>query len=81
MDHDPCVAEELLDEARLKREGFFRPAPIREKWSDHLSGRGNWEYWLWDVLMFQAWLARKLRVLQNWPPLDSLWSLNAYPVP
>ena len=48
-------AEGLLDEGRLRREGFFDPAPIREKWTEHLSGQSNWQYLLWDVLMFQAW--------------------------
>lgn len=49
-------AESLLNEARLAREGFFNPAPIRQKWREHLSGERNWQYLLWDVLMFQAWL-------------------------
>lgn len=49
-------AEVLLTEDRLRREGFFNPAPIREKWAEHLSGRRNWSYLLWSVLMFQAWL-------------------------
>ncbi|MBZ0190950.1 MAG: hypothetical protein K8F34_04590 [Candidatus Kuenenia stuttgartiensis] len=37
-------AEELLNENRLKREGFFHCAPIRQKWADHLSGKRNWQY-------------------------------------
>ena len=49
-------AEALLDETRLRREGFFHPAPIRKKWREHLSGEHNWAYYLWCVLMFQAWL-------------------------
>ncbi len=48
-------AEALLDESRLRREGFFHPEPIRKKWAEHLSGQTDWHYHLWDVLMFQSW--------------------------
>ncbi len=49
-------AEALLDETRLRQEEFFNPQPIHEKWAEHLSGKRNWAYHLWDVLMFQGWL-------------------------
>jgi len=51
-------AEDLLTEDCLRREGVFNPKPIRQKWDEHLSGKRNWQYHLWDVLMFQAWLER-----------------------
>jgi len=47
-------AEALLDEKRLLEGGFFNVPPIRQKWKEHLSGKRNWQYYLWDVLMFQA---------------------------
>ena len=49
--------EDLLSEERLRREGIFRPAPVREAWQRHAEGRSNWEYLLWILLMFQAWHA------------------------
>lgn len=49
-------AESLLDETRLRNEGFFAPEPIVGKWREHVSGKRNCQYHLWDILMFQAWL-------------------------
>ncbi len=51
-------AEKLLDEKEIKKDGFLNPQPIRELWREHLSGRRNWQYLLWDVLMFQDWKQR-----------------------
>ena len=48
--------ESLLSEDRLRNEGYFHPEPIRKKWREHLSGKLNWQYHLWNVLMFQSWL-------------------------
>lgn len=49
-------ANALLDESRIRREGFFEPAPIAAKWKQHTDGTRDWQYDLWDVLMFQSWL-------------------------
>jgi asparagine synthase (glutamine-hydrolysing) len=51
-------AEDLLSEESLRRHGFFAVGPIRDKWNEHLSGSRNWQYMLWPVLMFQAWIAQ-----------------------
>ena len=48
-------AEDLLSEARLRDGGFFAVDAVREKWAEHLRGARNWQYLLWDVIMFQAW--------------------------
>ncbi len=48
-------AENLLDSDKLHRQGFLNPVLIRQKWNEHLSGTTNWQYHLWDVLMWQAW--------------------------
>ncbi len=54
-------AENLLDENRLYKEGFFNPKPIRQKWLQHLSGKRNWHYDLWNILMFQSWLENEYK--------------------
>ncbi len=54
-------ADDLLSERRLREGGLFAPAPIRQRWTEHLSGRRNWQYALWPVLMFEAWRERHHR--------------------
>jgi asparagine synthase (glutamine-hydrolysing) len=50
-------AEDLLDEERLRREGFFDADRVRALWLDHISGRQRLHNQLWSILMFQAWWA------------------------
>ena len=50
-------AETLLDEKLLRDQNFLNISLVREKWSEHLSGKRNWQHWIWNVLMWQAWLA------------------------
>lgn len=53
-------AESLLAPERLAREGILNPTLVTRRWHEHLSGRRNWTYQLWTVLMFQAWRERWL---------------------
>ena len=48
-------AEDLLAEDRLRQGGYFDPVPIRKAWADHISGIRNWQYQLWNILMFELW--------------------------
>ncbi len=49
-------ADALVDEGRLRDDGFLEPTVIRSMWDEHLSGKRNHQYPLWDVLMFGSWL-------------------------
>ena len=48
-------AENLLNPTRLDKEGFFNSVIVTQKWREHVSGKKNWQHWLWNILMFQAW--------------------------
>ncbi len=48
-------AESLLEPSKLSAEGFWNVNQVRRKWDDHIAGRGDHEFHLWGVLMFQAW--------------------------
>ena len=48
-------AEDLLSVDSLKQTNIFIPESIRQTWNDHLTGRVDWEYHLWDVLCLQSW--------------------------
>lgn len=49
-------ADDMLAPDRLKREGYFNADAIGRLWSDTRSGRRRMHYYVWDILMFQAWL-------------------------
>ena len=51
-------AESLLNESKIRREGFLNYHLVREKWEEHISGKRNWQYLLWDLLIFQSWYER-----------------------
>lgn len=51
-------AEELLDPALLAADDILDASMVERAWREHLSGSRNWQYLIWDVLMFQAWKLR-----------------------
>lgn len=52
-------AESLLDDSLLRHQGFLRPDLVRQMWHEHLTGIRDRQFYLWDILMFQAWLEAK----------------------
>ena len=48
-------AEELLSEPALAQSGIIAARPVRMRWQEHVTGRHNWAYPLWAILMFQSW--------------------------
>jgi asparagine synthase (glutamine-hydrolysing) len=48
-------ASDLLSPDRLRRQGLFDPRRVEQKLGEHMSGRRNHGYWLWNVLMAEAW--------------------------
>jgi asparagine synthase (glutamine-hydrolysing) len=48
-------ANELLSENRIKTDGILDYDKIKIKWDEHISGKRNWEFLIWDVLVFQIW--------------------------
>jgi len=58
-------AEDLLDPARMRQEGYLDAAPIQRRWQNHLAGRAEDTQALWPVLMFQAWLRQGGAALES----------------
>jgi asparagine synthase (glutamine-hydrolysing) len=49
-------AAPLLDEDRLRREGYLDPQRIGRAWQQHQSGEHDRSRALWSVLVFELWL-------------------------
>jgi asparagine synthase (glutamine-hydrolysing) len=49
-------ADSLLDPARISVQGFLDAAKVTQLWQQHVAGTFDRSLYLWNVLMFQAWL-------------------------
>lgn len=46
----------LLDEKALRQQGYLDAPQVSAIWAEHLSGKFDRSTYLWNILMFQAWL-------------------------
>jgi asparagine synthase (glutamine-hydrolysing) len=60
--------DDLVTPKMLRDDGFLDADAVGERWREHLSGERNWGYSLWNVTMFQTWLAEERRPV---PPLSA----------
>jgi asparagine synthase (glutamine-hydrolysing) len=51
-------AEAFINESRLREANLLDVERVRQCWRDHLEGRRNWQYLIWDVLMLETWRER-----------------------
>jgi asparagine synthase (glutamine-hydrolysing) len=54
-------AGDLLAREMLAKHNYLDVNLIERKWHEHLSGKGSFSYFLWEVLMFQAWYSEYLK--------------------
>ncbi|MGZ4467999.1 MAG: asparagine synthase (glutamine-hydrolyzing) [Nocardioidaceae bacterium] len=50
-------ADDLLDPETLRRQGYLDVPQVRTVWDRHVGGRSSHTAELWNLLMYQAWLA------------------------
>jgi asparagine synthase (glutamine-hydrolysing) len=48
-------ADELLDERRMKENGFFDSTRVQACWREHLQGSSDHWRLLWGIVMFEQW--------------------------
>ncbi len=58
-------ADELLSPTRLRESGIVDVRVVAARWAEHRSGRRNWSYPLWSVLMLEAWLGERRSSLRG----------------
>jgi len=46
---------DLLDQSRIRQQGFFKPEYINTVMDAHLKGKENHSHILWALMFFQQW--------------------------
>src|SRR5258706_9088930 len=69
--------QSLLQEDRLRQDGFLNVAAVQRLWKEHLSGARSLEPQLWGGLMFQSWMEGRAESLLEKVSCISVSQLHA----
>jgi asparagine synthase (glutamine-hydrolysing) len=72
-------AAELLSPQGLARHSFFRSTAVANIWQKHLTGKWDFAYQLWTILMFQAFWDAHVKPQKDHVPTPR--SVDSEPVP
>jgi asparagine synthase (glutamine-hydrolysing) len=50
------MVDEQLDPARLRRQGYFDPVPVRQMIDAHRAEKRDYSLHIWSLLVFQTWV-------------------------
>jgi len=50
-------ASDLLTKSSLEKHGHFHTSVIQKRWKEHLTGKVNWDSFIWSIVMFQSWIS------------------------
>tara|TARA_B100000700_G_scaffold312320_1_gene395736 strand:- start:788 stop:1093 length:306 start_codon:yes stop_codon:yes gene_type:complete len=48
-------ASDLINQKNGINHDYFDRNTIKMMWNEHLSGKNNWQYHLWNILSFDSW--------------------------
>jgi len=55
-------AEDLLDEARIRRAGYLHCELVRQIWQRHMQGERTYSDLIWTILQFQQWVDQSVTI-------------------
>ena len=51
---------DMLSTSSIKSQGFLNPSIVDQYLREHMSGKRNWQFQIWNLLVFQSWIAKWL---------------------
>ncbi len=50
-----ATMENFIFSKEVKNQNIFKITEYTKKWKEHISGKRNWQFLLWNFLVFQIW--------------------------